>query len=168
MNTVPTIAQADAVFVYDYWCALLCIHFALLITGTLKVSVFRHGHHAWSAVLAHSYMMWALADHHARDHWWLKQNYDPERSAGHYLLTSYRHVASSTISSCPESCLSSCSGWRMAPCRAAAEAFVQQSVSPACLVCAGPSWAFRAGSGAAAGTLCFSTLIRGLSGTISP
>ena len=39
-----------------------------------------------------SYMMWALADHHARDHWWLKQNYDPERRAGHYLLSSYRRA----------------------------------------------------------------------------
>ena len=55
MNTVPTIAQADAIYVYDY-----------------------------------CYVMWALGDHHARGHWWLKDNYNPERKAGHYLLSAYR------------------------------------------------------------------------------
>ena len=55
MNTVPTIAQADAIYVHDY-----------------------------------CYVMWALGDHHARDHWWLKDNYNPERRAGHYLLSAYR------------------------------------------------------------------------------
>ena len=47
-----------------------------------------------------SYMMWALADHHARDHWWLKQNYDPERRAGHYLLSSYRRALHTIVALC--------------------------------------------------------------------
>ncbi|CAL5229778.1 g13167 [Coccomyxa viridis] len=57
VNTVPTISQADAIYVYDY-----------------------------------CYVMWALGDHHARGHWWLKDNYNPERKAGHYLLSAYRAV----------------------------------------------------------------------------
>ena len=55
VNTVPTIAQADAIYVYDY-----------------------------------CYVMWALGDHHARGHWWLKDRYNPERKAGVYLLSAYR------------------------------------------------------------------------------
>lgn len=41
-------------------------------------------------VYDYCYIMWALGDHHARDHWWLRENYHPERKAGHYLLSSYR------------------------------------------------------------------------------
>ena len=55
VNTVPTISQADAVYVYDY-----------------------------------CYMMWALGDHHAAGHWWLRDNYIPDRRAGQYLLSAYR------------------------------------------------------------------------------
>ena len=55
VNTVPTIAQADAVYVYDY-----------------------------------CYVMWALGDHHAAGHWWLRDNYIPDRRAGQYLLSAYR------------------------------------------------------------------------------
>ena len=55
VNTVPTISQADAVYVYDY-----------------------------------CYVMWALGDHHAAGHWWLRDNYIPDRRAGQYLLSAYR------------------------------------------------------------------------------
>ncbi|EIE21518.1 hypothetical protein COCSUDRAFT_66927 [Coccomyxa subellipsoidea C-169] len=43
-------------------------------------------------VYDYCYIMWALGDHHARDHWWLRENYNPTRSAGHYLLSSYRAI----------------------------------------------------------------------------
>ncbi len=41
-------------------------------------------------VYDYCYVMWALGDHHARDHWWLRENYNPDRKAGQYLLSSYR------------------------------------------------------------------------------
>ncbi len=41
-------------------------------------------------VYDYCYIMWALGDHHVRDHWWLRENYNPTRSAGQYLLSSYR------------------------------------------------------------------------------
>ncbi len=41
-------------------------------------------------VYDYCYVMWALGDHHAREHWWLRENYQPERRSGHYLLSSYR------------------------------------------------------------------------------
>lgn len=65
VNTVPTIAQADAVYVYDY-----------------------------------CYVMWALGDHHAAGHWWLRDNYIPDRRAGQYLLSAYR-CAGNSLHSCP-------------------------------------------------------------------
>ncbi|CAL8469510.1 g9051 [Coccomyxa elongata] len=43
-------------------------------------------------VYDYCYVMWALGDHHARDHWWLRDNYNPDRKAGHYLLSSYRAI----------------------------------------------------------------------------
>lgn len=58
LYTVPTIAQADMIYVYDY-----------------------------------CYKMWGLADHHAQDNWWLKENYDLQRRAGQLLLSLYRHAA---------------------------------------------------------------------------
>lgn len=45
-------------------------------------------------VYDYCYVMWALGDHHAREHWWLRENYHPKNGskAGHYLLSTYRHV----------------------------------------------------------------------------
>lgn len=36
------------------------------------------------------YMMWILSDHHSKEHWWLRGNYQPELKTGSYLLSSYR------------------------------------------------------------------------------
>ena len=38
------------------------------------------------------YMMWILSDHHSREHWWLRSNYQPELKTGSYLLSSYRRA----------------------------------------------------------------------------
>ena len=42
-------------------------------------------------VYDYCYMMWILSDHHARQHWWLRDNYQPELKTGSYLLSSYRY-----------------------------------------------------------------------------
>jgi hypothetical protein len=41
-------------------------------------------------VYDYCYMMWILSDHHAREHWWLRSNYTPERKTGSHLLSVYR------------------------------------------------------------------------------
>lgn len=41
-------------------------------------------------VYDYCYLMWILSDHHARQHWWLRSNYQPELKTGSYLLSSYR------------------------------------------------------------------------------
>jgi hypothetical protein len=41
-------------------------------------------------VYDYCYMMWMLADHHAREHWWLRDNYTPSRKTGRHLLAAYR------------------------------------------------------------------------------
>lgn len=41
-------------------------------------------------VYDYCYTMWLLADHHAREHWWLKQNYEPPSGTGRNLLSIYR------------------------------------------------------------------------------
>ena len=43
-------------------------------------------------VYDYCYMMWLLADHHARQHWWLRTNYEPPSGTGGNLLAVYRHV----------------------------------------------------------------------------
>lgn len=43
-------------------------------------------------VYDYCYMMWLLADHHARQHWWLRTNYEPPSGTGSNLLAVYRHV----------------------------------------------------------------------------
>ena len=52
------------------------------------------------------YTMWLLADHHAREHWWLKQNYEPPSGTGRTLLSIYRQAC------CCTPCLpDGCEGW---------------------------------------------------------
>ena len=41
-------------------------------------------------VYDYCYHMRALADDHARRHWWLKDQYNPERSVGKHLMSCYR------------------------------------------------------------------------------
>ncbi|KAK9822652.1 hypothetical protein WJX81_003745 [Elliptochloris bilobata] len=41
-------------------------------------------------VYDYCYHMRALADHHAQKHWWLKDQYNPERTVGKHLMSSYR------------------------------------------------------------------------------
>ena len=41
-------------------------------------------------VYDYCYTMWLLSDHHAREHWWLKQNYEPPPGTGRNLLSVYR------------------------------------------------------------------------------
>lgn len=41
-------------------------------------------------VYDYCYMMWILSDHHAREHWWLRDNYSPPRKTGSHLLSIYR------------------------------------------------------------------------------
>lgn len=45
-------------------------------------------------VYDYCYLMWILSDHHAREHWWLRDNYQPERKTGSHLLSVYRCVPS--------------------------------------------------------------------------
>lgn len=41
-------------------------------------------------VYDYCYLMWILSDHHAREHWWLRDNYTPDRKTGSHLLAAYR------------------------------------------------------------------------------
>ena len=43
-------------------------------------------------VYDYCYHMRALADDHARRHWWLKDQYDPERTVGKHLISCYRRA----------------------------------------------------------------------------
>ncbi len=44
-------------------------------------------------VYDYCYHMRALADHHARQHWWLKDRHSPERTTGKHLMSAYRSAA---------------------------------------------------------------------------
>ncbi len=46
-------------------------------------------------VYDYCYVMWILSDHHAREHWWLRDNYTPDRKTGSHLLAAYRCAPSS-------------------------------------------------------------------------
>lgn len=52
-------------------------------------------------VYDYCYMMWILSDHHAREHWWLRDNYTPERKTGSHLLSVYRCAPLSVDSPIP-------------------------------------------------------------------
>ncbi len=41
-------------------------------------------------VYDYCYTMWLLSDHHAREHWWLKLNYEAPSGTGRNLLSIYR------------------------------------------------------------------------------
>jgi len=41
-------------------------------------------------VYDYCYIMWMLSDHHAKQHWWLKQNYEPQSGTSKNLLSVYR------------------------------------------------------------------------------
>ena len=41
-------------------------------------------------VYDYCYTMWILADHHAKQHWWLRENYTPSKHTGSQLLSMYR------------------------------------------------------------------------------
>ncbi|CAL8469167.1 g8708 [Coccomyxa elongata] len=43
-------------------------------------------------VYDYCYLMWILSDHHAREHWWLRDNYTPDRKTGSHLLAAYRAI----------------------------------------------------------------------------
>ena len=43
-------------------------------------------------VYDYCYIMWMLSDHHAKQHWWLKQNYEPHSGTPKNLLSVYRQA----------------------------------------------------------------------------
>ena len=52
-------------------------------------------------VYDYCYTMWILADHHAKQHWWLRENYTPSKHTGSQLLSMYRQgIPQPPVDSC--------------------------------------------------------------------
>ena len=52
-------------------------------------------------VYDYCYAMSLLANHHAKQHWWLRENYSPPKHTGRQLLSMYRQDIPKPLLVCP-------------------------------------------------------------------
>lgn len=82
--------EAKHALSHAHWlCALLCRYvYHTLLNSKHTVKTIDEADVVY--VYDYCYMMWLLSDHHAREHWWLRDNYTPLREVGGHLLSAYR------------------------------------------------------------------------------